>query len=144
MTSKTNPRRENKSQVRRPLYCSIESAGEKGGPHVSVYLLCVPKLTGKRRGFYTCRSKKPPPRRAHKKATWALLDVEGLQDEKRGDRVSPRGPRPEPKILWGGFNQQNELTRAYAQQLVTTRLLDCLHDPVRRPSRLQGFHPSAR
>ena len=44
----------------------------------------------------------------------------------------------------GGVKKQNEPTRAYAQQLVTTRLLDCLHDPVGRPSRLQGFHPRAR
>lgn len=41
------------------------------------------------------------------------------------------------------FQQIERTKRAYAQQLVTTRLLDCLHDPVRRPSRLQGIHPSA-
>ena len=39
---------------------------------------------------------------------------------------------------------QIEAARAYAQQLVTTRLLDCLHDPVARLSRLQRIHPCAR
>jgi hypothetical protein len=43
-----------------------------------------------------------------------------------------------------GEGQTNLPTRADAQQLVTTRLLDCLHDPVGRPSRLQGIHPGAR
>ena len=47
-----------------------------------------------------------------------------------------------PPFSWGGI-KQIEPTRAYAQQLVTTRLLDCLHDPVGRPSRLQGIHPGA-
>ena len=35
-------------------------------------------------------------------------------------------------------------TRANAQHLVTTRLLECLHDPVARPSRMQGSHPGAQ
>ena len=51
--------------------------------------------------------------------------------------------RSEPSFLWGGIKQIWP-TRAYAQQLVTTRLLDCLHDPVGRPSRLQGIHPGAQ
>ena len=44
----------------------------------------------------------------------------------------------------GGLKNKTSRRRAYTQQLVTTRLLDCLHDPVGRPSRLQGFHPRAR
>ncbi len=38
---------------------------------------------------------------------------------------------------------QIELARADAQHLVTTRLLDCLHDPARQPSRLQVIYPHA-
>ena len=43
----------------------------------------------------------------------------------------------------GGVINKSRSHRAYAQQLVTTRLLDCLHDPVTRLSRLQRIHPSA-
>lgn len=43
----------------------------------------------------------------------------------------------------GGVINKSRSRRAYAQQLVTTRLLDCLHDPVTRLSRLQRIHPSA-
>ena len=55
----------------------------------------------------------------------------------------PSRRRSEPPSSWGGIKQIWP-TRAYAQQLVTTRLLDCLHDPVGRPSRLQGIHPGAQ
>lgn len=38
---------------------------------------------------------------------------------------------------------QIEPARAYAQHLVATRLLDCLHDPAGQPSRMQGIRPRA-
>ena len=57
--------------------------------------------------------------------------------------AAPQAAVPGPPISWGGVEQMRP-TRAYAQQLVTTRLLDCLHDPVGHPSRLQGIHPGAR
>ena len=33
--------------------------------------------------------------------------------------------------------------RGYAQQIVITRLLYCLHDPAAQPSRMQGIYPRA-
>jgi hypothetical protein len=38
---------------------------------------------------------------------------------------------------------QIEPARAYAQHLVTTRLLECLHDPAGQSSRLQMIYPYA-
>ena len=57
-------------------------------------------------------------------------------------RLQVRANQISPSTNGEVFNKSSG-QRAYAQQLVTTRLLDCLHDPVRRPSRLQGIHPSA-
>ena len=56
---------------------------------------------------------------------------------------SRRGLDSASPLTDGGVIKQIWATRAYAQQLVTTRLLDCLHDPVARLSRMQRIHPSA-
>ena len=42
-----------------------------------------------------------------------------------------------------GLSIQPSQQRDYAQQLVTTRLLDCVHDPARRLSRLQRIQSCA-
>ena len=49
-------------------------------------------------------------------------------------------------FIWGGrvSHFQPSQRRAYAQQLVTTRLLDYLHDPARQLSRLQRIQSCAR
>ena len=44
----------------------------------------------------------------------------------------------------GGWGNKTAEKRDYAQRIVTTRLLYRLHDPVDRPSRLQGAYPGAR
>ena len=58
-------------------------------------------------------------------------------------------PLPLQQPALGQLNQRgrsidkSRQRRAYAQQLVTTRLLDCLHDPVAQLSRLQRIYPYA-
>lgn len=88
-------------------------------------------------GLGTCFGGGPTvsPDRGHQAP---LLRPPSLLPSRRGLR---RGsPSTNGEVV---FQQIERTKRAYAQQLVTTRLLDCLHDPVRRPSRLQGIHPSA-
>lgn len=105
--------------------------------------------------YCTLGQKRKNERKPHRSAwrQWPSVLYLGQKNERKPRRSPIVGPTwtPPPcatrghrRSYDGGVKKQNEPTRAYAQQLVTTRLLDCLHDPVGRPSRLQGFHPRAR
>ena len=56
---------------------------------------------------------------------------------------SPSTTGTRPVRSMGEVKDKSRQRRAYAQQLVTTRLLDCLHDPVAQLSRLQRIYPYA-
>ena len=62
----------------------------------------------------------------------------------------PLYPPPPPNarrcraLWWGGVKTNRAKDRADAQRLVTTRLLDRLHDPLGHFSRLQRIYPRAR
>ena len=63
--------------------------------------------------------------------------------------AEPSGPFPSsapavPGPMMGSISTNRAKDRADAQRLVTTRLLDRLHDPLGHFSRLQRIYPRAR
>ena len=85
----------------------------------------------------------PPPPNPPTPFPQLLLSTPDLP---RSPVQSPPVETPKERERRIGFPNslsQIEPARAYAQHLVATRLLDCLHDPAGQPSRMQGIRPRA-